>query len=161
MSLITLKCQCNLLFGQHWEGAPALLHTNWLILGRWPQLPEFVSWATQGTNGGPWQGLWESNDITDVKCPVPCLVQKCEMLVAQSYPTLCDPIDCSLPGSSVHGILQARILDWVAIPFSRGSFWLRDRTYVSCIAGRFFTISATRNLARIALALVNTKICFP
>ena len=41
--------------------------------------------------------------------------------VAQSYPTLCDPMDCCLPGSSVHGILQARILEWVAISFSRGS----------------------------------------
>ena len=56
----------------------------------------------------------------------------------QSCPTLCDPIEkiCSLPGSSVHGILPARILEWVAIPFSRGSSQPRDRTrisYVSCI----------------------------
>ena len=43
-----------------------------------------------------------------------------QVLVIQSCPTLCDPLDCSLPGSSVHGILQARILEWVAIPFSRG-----------------------------------------
>ena len=49
-------------------------------------------------------------------------------------------MDYSLPGSSVHGILQARILEWVAIPLSRGSFWPRDRTQVSCIAGRLFTI---------------------
>ena len=49
-------------------------------------------------------------------------------------------VDCSLPGSSVHGILQARILEWVAIPFSRGSSQPRDQTWVSCIAGRFFTI---------------------
>ena len=47
---------------------------------------------------------------------------KVKMLVAQSCPTLCDPMDCSPPGSSVHGILQARILEWVAITFSRGSF---------------------------------------
>ena len=45
------------------------------------------------------------------------------LLISQSCPTLCDPMDCSLPGSSVHGILQARILEWVAIPFSRDSFW--------------------------------------
>ena len=56
----------------------------------------------------------------------------------------CDPMDCSPPGSSVHGILQARILEWVAIPFSRGSSKPRDRTQVSCIAGRFFTSLATR-----------------
>ena len=48
----------------------------------------------------------------------------------------------SLPGSSVHEILQVRILEWVAIPFSRGSSWPRDRTHVSCIAGRFLTVWA-------------------
>ena len=56
----------------------------------------------------------------------------------------CDPIDCSLPGSSVHRISQAKILEWVAISFSRGSSRLRDQTWVSCIAGRFFTVWATR-----------------
>ena len=63
-------------------------------------------------------------------------------LVAQLCPTLCDHMDCSPPGSSVHGILQARVLEWVAISFSRGSSWPRDRTQVSCIAGGFFTIWA-------------------
>ena len=63
-----------------------------------------------------------------------------KVLVAQSHLTLCDPTDCSPPGSSVHGILQARILEWVAIPFARGSSQPRNRTRVSCIAGRFFTI---------------------
>ena len=63
--------------------------------------------------------------------------------VTQSCPTLCDPMDYSPPGSSVHGILQARILEWVAIPFSRGSFRPRDQSRVYCIAGRFFTIWAT------------------
>ena len=52
----------------------------------------------------------------------------------QSCPTLCDPIDCSLPGSSVHGILQARILEQVAIPFSRGSSQPRDRTHISYVS---------------------------
>ena len=61
------------------------------------------------------------------------------VLVAQSCLSLCDPMDCSPTGFSVHGILQARILEWVAIPFSRGSSWPRDQTLVSCIAGRFFT----------------------
>ena len=59
----------------------------------------------------------------------------------QSWPTLCDPTDCSLPGSSVHGILQARILEWVARPSSRGSSRPRDWTRipcVSCVTGRFF-----------------------
>ena len=63
--------------------------------------------------------------------------------VAQSCLTLCDPMDCSLPGS-IHEIFQARILEWVAISFSRGSSWPRDRTWVSRIAGRHFTVWATR-----------------
>ena len=58
-------------------------------------------------------------------------------------PTLCDPMEYTLPGSSVHGILQARMLEWVAISLSRGSSRSRDQTWVSCLAGRFFTISAT------------------
>ena len=66
------------------------------------------------------------------------------MLVTQLCLTLCDPMDYSPPGSSVDGILQARILEWVAIRFSRGSSQSRDWTLVSCIAGRFFTIWATR-----------------
>jgi len=53
--------------------------------------------------------------------------------------TLCDPMDCSLPGSSVYEILQARILEWITISFSRGSSLPRDQTWVSSIAGRFFT----------------------
>ena len=67
-----------------------------------------------------------------------------KVLIAQSCLTLCDPVDYSLPSSSVHGILQAWILEWVAIPFSRGSFQPRDQTRVSCIAGWFSTIWATR-----------------
>ena len=58
--------------------------------------------------------------------------------VAQSCLTLCHPVGCSPPGSSVHAILQARIQEWVAMPSSRGSSWPRDSTQVSCIAGRFF-----------------------
>ena len=65
---------------------------------------------------------------------------KVKVLVAQLCLTLYDPMDCSLPGSSIHGILQARILEWVAIPFSRASSQPRDQTLVSCSAGRFFTI---------------------
>ena len=65
------------------------------------------------------------------------------LLLCQSLsrvvPPLCDPMDCSPPGSSVRGISQARILEWGAIPFSRGSSQPRDQIQVSCIAGRFFT----------------------
>ena len=61
-----------------------------------------------------------------------------------SHVWLCDPMDCSLPGSSVHWIIQARILKWVALPFSRGSSPPRVWTWVSYIAGRFFTIRGIR-----------------
>ena len=76
-----------------------------------------------------------------IECKIVLYAVLC--LVAQSCPTLCDPMDCSPPGSSGHGILQARVLDWVVIPFSRRSSWPRDQTQVS-ITGRFFTIWVTR-----------------
>ena len=66
-----------------------------------------------------------------------------EVKVTQSCLTLCDPMDCSPPSSSVHRFPQARVLEWVAIPFARGSSQPRDWTQVSCIAGLFFTSRAT------------------
>ena len=66
-------------------------------------------------------------------------MMKVKVKVTQSCPTLCGPMDYT-----VHGILQAWILEWVAFPFSRGSFQPRDRIQVSHIAGRFFTSWATR-----------------
>ena len=69
--------------------------------------------------------------------------------VAQSCPTLCDPMGCSLPGSSVHGIFQAIVLEWIAISFSRGSSQPRDRTQVSRIVDRRFTVGATREVQKI------------
>ena len=61
------------------------------------------------------------------------------VLVAQSCLTLCDPMDWGSLGSSVHGILQARIPEWVAMPFSRGSSSQKNQAQVICIVGRFFT----------------------
>ena len=72
-------------------------------------------------------------------CPYVYLV-----LVIRSCPTLCNSVDCSPPGSSARGILQARILEWVAIPFPKGSSWPREWTWVSCTAGRFPITWATR-----------------
>ena len=66
-------------------------------------------------------------------------------LVKVSCLTLCDPMDCNPPGSSVHGILQARKLGWAAIPFSKESFQPRDWTQVPCIASGLFTVWATRD----------------
>ena len=65
-----------------------------------------------------------------------------------SHVGLYDTMDCSPPDFSVHGIPQARIVEWVAILFSRGSSWPRDETQVSCIAGRFFTIWAIREISK-------------
>ena len=71
--------------------------------------------------------------VKSLKCKKKIRSNKVEVLVTKSYPTLCNPMDYSLPGSSVHGILQARLLEWVAIPFSRGSSQPRDQTTVSAL----------------------------
>ena len=84
----------------------------------------FIHWAT-----------WEALDSIEVKWRE----------VTQSCPTLCDPMDCSLPGSSVHGIFQAIVLEWIAISFSKGSSQSRDRTRVSRIVDRRFTVWAAKN----------------
>ena len=68
---------------------------------------------------------------------------KVKAVVTRSCPTLCNPVDCSPPGSSVHGASQARIAEWVAISFSRVSSWPRDQTQI-CIAGRLFTTWANQ-----------------
>ena len=80
-------------------------------------------------------------------CPSFLCTILCVLLVAQVCPTLSNPMDCSLPVSSVHGILQARILEWVSIPFSRASSWPQDQIQVSHIASRFFIVWVTREIA--------------
>ena len=89
-----------------------------------------------------WTFLWESRREKQFQ------TQKPESEVAQSCPTLCNPMDCNVPGSSFQGIFQARILEWVAISFSKRSSQPRDWTRVSCIVGRCFTIWATREVPR-------------
>ena len=79
--------------------------------------------------------------------------------VIQSCLTLCDPMDYSLPGSSVHRIFQARILEWVAISFSRRSSWPRDRTWVSCTAGRLFNVWAIKEAPVLAKMWRNWNPC--
>ena len=74
--------------------------------------------------------------------------------MSDSVPTR---VVCSPPGFSIHGILQARILEWTAISFSRGSFFPRDQTWVSCIAGRFFTIWAAREAQPVNISSTNKK----
>ena len=86
---------------------------------------------------------WALQDESNTRSLLPARVRVQSL---QSCLTLYDPVDCSPPGSSVHGILQARILECLALPSSRGSSQPRDQTrvsYVSALAGRFFTISIT------------------
>ena len=105
-----------------------------------PQVSSFTGNRKDGAVNGPegfqrnrkaWRTSWDKK----LKLGGMCML---------SPVTLCDPMDYGPSGSSVHGILQARILEWVAIPFSRGSSQPRDWTQVSCIASRFFTLWATR-----------------
>ena len=80
-------------------------------------------------------------------------------LVTQLCLALCNLMDCNLPGSSVSGILQARILQWVATSFSGGSSWPRDWTPVSYNAGRFFTVWATRKAQPLPdLVIINSAV---
>ena len=106
-------------------------------------------WASPNKVSSLWSldtdaGNLYSNWITFLKLWLEHFESEGESEVAQPCPTLCDPMDCSLPGSSLHGILQARILEWVAISFSRGSSQPRDQTPASHIPGRRFNLWATR-----------------
>ena len=108
---------------------PWLNHDSWLagLAGSSPKVIffEFLSTYINMT--------FSSNPRVSVCC-----------LVAKSFPNLCDPMDSSTPGSSVHEISQARILEWVAISFSRGSSWPRDRTCIPCIVRQILYHWATR-----------------
>ena len=81
-----------------------------------------------------------ATDIISVcVCVCVCVCARaCTRMCTQLCPTLCHSLDCSPPVSSIQGILQTRILEWVAVSFSRGSSWPRDLSYFSCIAGGFF-----------------------
>ena len=96
----------------------------------------FIYLAAMGLSCGMWNFKLQHVGSGSLK--------ETESVTVQLCPALCYSMHCSLPGSSVRGILQARILEWVAVPFSRGYSQPRDQTRVSCIAGRFFTICTTR-----------------
>ena len=87
---------------------------------------------------GPWDSPGKSTGV-GCHCLLQCMKAKSESEVAQLCPTPSDPMVCSPLGFSVHGICQARVLEWVAISFSRGLSRPRDQTQVACIAGRCFT----------------------
>ena len=91
--------------------------------------------------------IWSDDIVIQIfidYIPLKVIIRWSESEVAQLCPTLCNPVDCSLPGFSIHGIFQARILEWVAVSFSRGYSWPRGWTQVSCIVGRRFTLWVTR-----------------
>ena len=127
---------------EHWSGLPFRSRCLLFTLSVMQERPKYVSSAQARCLLFIWSlfllycSLWG----IFVLCKLH-LLNKCSLKVkvAQSCPTLCDSVDYT-----VHGILQARILEWVAFPFSRGSSQPRDQTQVSCIAGRFFTSWATR-----------------
>ena len=110
--------------GNTWRGESFLLLKDDLATGAVPSESKFL--------GGKSCCLRPGYSCVPAKCPTRLCLQLC--------PTLWDPIECSPPGSSVHGVLQARILEWVAMPLSRGSSRPRGQTWVSCVAGRFFTL---------------------
>ena len=98
----------------------------------------FSTWRRPTLTSLGWSKLGWTEDMVSKHISSPTAAAVCELVC---HIWLCDP---SPPGFSVHEILQARILDWAAIPSSRGSSWPRDQTWVSCIAYRLFTIWATR-----------------
>ena len=103
---------------------------------------------------------WDSpGKNTGVGCHflLQCRKVKSESEVAQSCLTLSNPMDCSLPGSSIHGIFQARVLEWVAMPSSRGPSDPGIKPQSPALAGRFFTTSATWEALKIKYLLVNNS----
>ena len=103
-------------------------------------------WGKRTVNGGVRRGHgWKLSIITLALFSTLAYSGAVGVWVPQSRPTLCHPLDWSPPDSSVHGILQARILEWAAVPFSRGSSRPWDQTQASCVTGRFFTIWVTGN----------------
>ena len=97
--------------------------------------PQKQIWDKNWSLFGVWskQTLWRIRQMKEEG-------SESESEVAQLCQTLCDPVDCSLPGSSVHGIFQAIVLEWIAISFSRGSSQTRDWTRVSHTVDRHFTV---------------------
>ena len=119
-------------FGQVAVGLKTLTNDSDMYLG----LRTTVQQVSDLSPSSFWSNGWIHGRLSKLMGNAISLWSKVKLL---SCVWLCKSMDCSLPGSSVHGIFQARILEWVAISFSRGSSWPRDQTQVSLTAGRFFT----------------------
>ena len=127
-------------------GRPAHLTQLWPSPGAPVAFIHLSSWPRAFPHGHAAPASWRSapDEVAGLRAfssRAHCESEKVQVLVTQSCLTPCQPMDCSPPGSSVHGISQARILEWVVILlFFRGYSRPRDQTWVSCIAGRFLTI---------------------
>ena len=157
MDFLSIYCVPGIVAGTFLTSSIKLSYPLWEVSSHFTdietegyQVRQFVQCPT--LNGRAWfntryvwlqnMGLcsWYCEQLGAVCYPSVCVC----VLVTQSCPTLSDSVDCGPPGSPVHEILQARALELVAIPFCSGSFQPMDQTWVSCIAGRFFIIWATR-----------------
>ena len=114
-----------------WEGSMRCRHEG---------LRSEESWGQALSNCS----AYADSSVNIYVCLCVCACARTHVKLLQLCPTLCNTMDCSPPGSSVHDILQARILEWVAIPFSRGSSPPRYWTWVSCTAAKFLTLWAAR-----------------
>ena len=142
-----------------WGEADVIIEIKWTVTVmclNHPEtiLPTGVCGKTDFHKFGPWNqnqpfwsgryAYWRKGEKGE-KIPgfLTAVLMKCSCLSLLSHSSCVQlfaaPMDCSLPGSSINGILQASILEWVATPPSRGSFWPRDWTYVFCLAGEFLT----------------------
>ena len=121
---------------------PALCNTMDYIVHEIPQ-PRILEWVTFPFSRGSSQPR-NRTQVSGIAADSLSAEPQSESEVAQLCPALCDPMDCSLPGFSIHGIFQARILEWVTISFSRGPSRPRDPTRVSHIGGRRYNLWATR-----------------
>ena len=120
------------LFFNNYEGRGLHLVYVWTLSASHSFVPEYSFNKCRGMNKPGWcwlgKGSWGCRNSERYRMMRVCAVHSCL--------TLCDPMDCSPPGSSVHGIFQARILEWVSISFSRGSSQARDWTHISCLGRR-------------------------
>ena len=123
------KFSLSTLLGLSLSVSLCILFPLWLRVTFQVDLPIYETWAFSSSSS------WLCH-----------ILYKVESYIAQSCPTPCNPMDCSLPGSSFHGIFQAIVLEWVAIFFSRGSSRPRDQTWVSHIVDRRLTVWATREV---------------
>ena len=128
-----------------WRCFQGTFHISWEPWRSWSRAEQFPCTKKPLSSSTCYHSAWHYSLQGKQVRPACRTVQKCyqriktRCVVAQSCPVLCDPGDCILPGSSVHGVFQGRVLEWVVISSSKESFPPRDRTRVSCIAGEFFT----------------------